>query len=348
MDGILTPLWQAYQAMKRARDARDPLQIASTERRVKLSPDGEVTSIQIREQLESMKLIEEMMIQANVCAAETLEQKSTPLIYRIHDQPSQEKLASLADFLSTVDISWAKGQPATPARFNAVLRAARATENAEIVNEVVLRSQAQAVYSPDNIGHFGLTLQRYAHFTSPIRRYADLIVHRALVRALGFGAGGLTDAEAGRLDKIAEAITATERRAMAAERDATDRYVAAFLADKVGATFEARITGVTRFGLFVRLLESGADGLCPAARLGHEYWMHDEASHALVGADTGGRYVLGQIVEVRLVEATPVSGGLLFDMLTRARPGKPMGRRSYSSKAPVKPPARKPLKRRRG
>jgi ribonuclease R len=347
MDGILTPLWQAYQAMKRARDARDPLQIASTERRVKLSPEGEVTSIQVREQLESMKLIEEMMIGANVCAAETLEQKQTPLIYRVHDQPSQEKLASLADFLQTVDIKWAKGQPATPSRFNAVLRQARATENAEIVNEVVLRSQAQAIYSPDNIGHFGLTLHRYAHFTSPIRRYADLIVHRALIRALGLGGGGLTDAEAGRLDRIAEAITATERRAMAAERDATDRYVAAFLADKVGATFEARITGVTRFGLFVRLLESGADGLCPAARLGAEYWIHDEASHAMIGSETGGRYVLGQIVEVRLVEATPVSGGLLFDMLTRARPGKPPGKRSYGSKSPAKPPSRKPLKRRR-
>jgi ribonuclease R len=263
-----------------------------------------------------------MMIQANVCAAETLEAKGQPLIFRVHDSPSPQKLADLADFLPTVGLKWTKTAPATPGRFNRLLSEARGGENAEIVNEVVLRTQAQAVYDPQNIGHFGLNLLKYAHFTSPIRRYADLIVHRALIRALKLGEDGLTEAEAQRLAQIAETISAAERRAMAAEREATDRYVAAFLADRIGAEFEGRITSVTRFGLFVRLKETGADGIVPVARLGREYWIHDETAHALVGSDTGGRYVLGQTVDVRLADAAPITGGLVLDMLTKPRPGK--------------------------
>jgi ribonuclease R len=335
MDQILTPLWGAYQALSRARDAREPLEITSAERRVKIGPDGQVESIQVRESLASMRLIEEMMIQANVCAAETLEARGQPLIFRVHDSPSPQKLANLADFLPTVGLKWTKGAPATPGRFNRLLSEARGGENAEIVNEVVLRTQAQAIYDPQNIGHFGLNLLKYAHFTSPIRRYADLIVHRALIRALKLGEDGLTDAQAARLPQIAEAITAAERRAMAAERDATDRYVAAFLADRIGAEFEGRITSVTRFGLFVRLKETGADGIVPVARLGREYWIHDEASHALVGTETGGRYVLGQSVDVRLADAAPITGGLVLDMLTRPRPGKvPSGRRRAPAPKP--------------
>ena len=170
---------------------------------------------------------------------------------------------ALGDFLSTIGIKWSKGEAPTTARFNRLLAQTRGGPHAEIVNEVVLRSQMQAHYSPDNIGHFGINADRYAHFTSPIRRYADLVVHRALIRALGLGDDGLRDADIPRLEETAEHITACERRAMAAERDATDRYVAAFLADREGADFDGRITGVTRFGLFVRLEETGADGLGP-------------------------------------------------------------------------------------
>ncbi len=323
LEPILRPLWAAYTTMKAGREARSPLEIESEERRIRLNAEGEVVSIEKRAGLAAHKLIEEMMIQANVCAAESLEHGKSPLIYRIHDTPSKEKLFALGDFLSTVGIKWSKGEAATTRRFNDLLRQTRGGPHAQIVNEVVLRSQMQAVYSPDNIGHFGLNLDRYAHFTSPIRRYADLVVHRALIRALKLGDGGLADAELPRLTETAEHITACERRAMAAERDANDRYVASFLSEHEGATFEGRITGVTRFGLFVRLEDTGADGLVPVSSLGAEYFVHDERTHALVGERSGKRWRLGSRVQVKLLEATPVTGGLLFEMLSDPDPADP-------------------------
>ena len=317
---VLEPLWGAYRTLCLGRDRRSPLEIRSTERRIVLGADGKVASISPRPSLEAHKLIEEFMIQANVSAAETLERRRAPLIWRIHDAPSADKVEALADFLETLGIPWNKGEPASTRRFDALLAQTRDGPHAEIVNEVVLRTQMQAIYSAENNGHFGLNLDRYAHFTSPIRRYADLIVHRALIRGLGFGEDGLTDGEARRLPDIAAHITHTERRAMAAERDATDRYVAAFLSDKVGARFEGRITGVTRFGLFIRLTDTGADGLVPVSTLGEEYFRHEERSHALIGERTGGRWRLGRRVDVRLREATPVTGGLLFEMLSEPEP----------------------------
>jgi ribonuclease R len=264
-----------------------------------------------------------MMIQANVCAAETLEQKRVPLLYRVHDAPSQEKLFNLGDFLQTIGRPWNKGEPATTKRFNKLLDETRDGEHAEVVNEVVLRTQMQAIYSPENVGHFGLNLDRYAHFTSPIRRYSDLIVHRGLIRGLGLGKDGLTDREIAELPAIAEQVTLTERRSMAAERAAMDRYMAAFLSERVGATFTGRITGVTRFGLFIRLDETGADGLVPVSSLGGEYFHHDDRTHALVGERSGQRWTLGRTVEVRLREATPVTGGLVFEMLSDPTPRDP-------------------------
>ena len=323
LEPILRPLWEAYGVMSRGRRARQPLEIASGERRISIDDAGQVTAITARPSLQAHKLIEEMMIQANVAAAETLEQRRSPLIYRIHDTPSQEKVMALADFLATIGMAWNKGEAPKTARFNQLLAQTRDGPHAEIVNEVVLRSQMQAIYSPDNIGHFGLNLSRYAHFTSPIRRYADLIVHRALIRALNLGDDGLSDQDQGRLTETAEAITAAERRAMAAERDATDRYIAAFLSERVGAQFEGRITGVTRFGLFIKLAETGADGLVPVSTLGEEYFVHDDKAHALVGQRTGARWRLGIAVTVRLREATPITGGLLFEMLSDPEPADP-------------------------
>ena len=279
------------------------------------------------------------MIQANVCAAETLERRRSPVIYRIHDAPSAEKLQALADFLATLDLPWAKGEPPRTDRFNRLLEQTRDGPHAEIVNEVVLRTQMQAIYSTENIGHFGLNLDRYAHFTSPIRRYADLTVHRALIRALALGDDGLSAQDIGRLDDTAEHITLTERRAMAAERGAIDRYVAAFLEDRVGATFEGRITGVTRFGLFVRLAETGADGLAPVSTLGEEYFVHDDKSHTLVGERTGARWRLGRSVEVRLREATPDYRRPAVRDARRAggRPGCPTTPRDASRPQPPSP-----------
>jgi ribonuclease R len=322
MERVLSPLYAAYEVLKLGRAARSPLEIESSERRIRFGADGQIAAITPRASLPAHKLIEECMIQANVCAAETLEQRRTPLIYRVHDTPSDEKIASLVDFLDTLGIKWSKGQAPTTERFDKLLAETRGGPHADIVGEVVLRSQMQAIYDTDNIGHFGLNLQRYAHFTSPIRRYADLVVHRALIRALGLGDDGLTDTDIVRMKETAEHITMTERRAMAAERDATDRYVASFLADRVGAEFEGRITGVTRFGLFVRLAETGADGLVPISSLGEEYFRHDEHAHALIGESTGARWRLGRDVEVRLREATPITGGLLFEMLSDPEPGE--------------------------
>ena len=323
VEPILKPLWAAYRVMLKGREKRSPLAIETMERKIRLNEDGEVVSIEPRRSLEAHRLIEEMMIQANVCAAETLEQKKTPLIYRVHDAPSQEKIFNLSDFLGTIGLRWNKGEAPRTERFNALLDDTREGPHGDIVNEVVLRTQMQAVYSPENVGHFGLNLDRYAHFTSPIRRYADLIVHRGLIRALGLGSDGLTDKEISQLEAISEHIVMTERRSMAAERDANDRYVAAFLSDREGAMFTGRITGVTKFGLFVRLDETGADGLVPVRDLGDEYFVHDDRAHALVGQRSGKRWTLGRMVDVRLLEATPITGGLLFEMISEPAPADP-------------------------
>lgn len=310
----LAAVWACYQTLTLERKTRNPLDLDLPERRIVLGADGKVASIAFRERLESMKLIEEFMVLANVAAAESLERHKQPLIYRIHERPSREKLYGFADFLRTLGIDFAKGQVVKPFVFNIILAKAKGGPHEAVMNDVVLRTQAQAVYAPENIGHFGLNLSKYAHFTSPIRRYADLIVHRALVKAHKFGDDGLSDREAGRLGEVAEHISMTERRAMAAERDSTDRYVAAFMADRIGASFDARITGVTRFGLFVRLAETGAEGLLPMRALGTEFFRHDEKAHALIGERTNRKFKLGSIVAVKLAEAAPLTGGLRFEL----------------------------------
>jgi ribonuclease R len=329
LHAVLRPLWEAYGALRQGRNVRSPLEITSVERRIVLNAAGKIVSIQPRSSLEAHKLIEEFMIQANVCAAETLERRRSPIIYRIHDAPTADKLEALKDFLLTLDLPWTSGGVVKPDRFNRLLASTTASPHTDIVNEVVLRTQMQAIYSTDNVGHFGLNLDRYAHFTSPIRRYADLIVHRALIAALDLGEDGLSATDIGRLGDTAEHITATERRAMAAEREAGERYVAAFLSERVGATFAGAITGVTRFGLFVRLVETGADGLAPVSTLGDEYFVHDERTHSLVGERTGARWRLGAKVEVRLRKANPVTGGLLFEMVSEPDAADPTARPSF-------------------
>jgi len=285
------------------------------------------------ERLDAHRLIEEFMILANVAAAETLERAQTPLIYRVHDEPALEKVESLRTFLATLGIKIAKGGVLKPALFNRILSQVKGSEYEKLVNEVVLRTQAQAEYASENYGHFGLSLRRYAHFTSPIRRYADLIVHRALVRAHGFGKDGLpeqTDARA--LGEIASRISAAERRAMKAERETVDRLIAHFLADRVGATFEGHISGVTKAGLFIKLDETGADGFSPAATLGNDYYRYEEAQHALIGQATGETYRLADRVTVRLVEAAPVAGALRFEVLSAGSISAVAGRKARSKK----------------
>jgi ribonuclease R len=319
LDPILKPLYAAYEVAKRGREARDPLELDLPERKILLKSDGTVDRVVVPERLDAHRLIEEFMILANVAAAETLEKKSLPLIYRVHDEPAVEKVHALQEFLKTLDVPFAKSGALRPSLFNRVLTLVAGQDYENMVNEVVLRSQAQAEYSAENYGHFGLNLRRYAHFTSPIRRYADLVVHRGLLRALDLGDGALPDGEtADHLSEVAAQISVTERRAMKAERETADRLIAHHLADRIGATFQGRISGVTRAGLFVKLEDTGADGLVPIRTLGTEYFTYDETRHALIGQRSGAMHRLGDVVDVRLVEAAPVAGALRFELLTEA------------------------------
>jgi ribonuclease R len=347
VEKILEPLYAAYRAVLHARNERGPLDLELPERKILLKSDGTVDRVVMPQRLESHRLIEEFMILANVAAAETCERARVPLIYRVHDEPSPEKLNALREFLLTLDISLPKSGALRPNAFNLILQRVKGREVERLVNEVVLRSQAQAEYSPENFGHFGLNLRRYAHFTSPIRRYADLVVHRALIRAQKLGPGLPEAIEPRALAEVAANISATERRAMKAERETADRLIAHFLADRVGATFDGHISGVTRAGLFVELDETGADGLIPARLIGDEYFHYDEKGRAFTGRSAS--YRLGDPVTVELVEAAPVAGALRFRLVhaahaeraerTRHKPKEqrkiaPGGKRSAGHKEP--------------
>jgi ribonuclease R len=343
LDPILKPLYAAYDVAKRGREARDPLELDLPERKILLKSDGTIDRVVVPERLDAHKLIEEFMILANVAAAEMLEKKALPLIYRVHDEPTVEKVHALQEFLKTLDVPFAKSGALRPSLFNRVLTLVAGQDYQHMVNEVVLRSQAQAEYSSENYGHFGLNLRRYAHFTSPIRRYADLVVHRGLLRALDLGDGALPDSEtADHLSEIAAQISVTERRAMKAERETADRLIAHHLADRIGASFQGRISGVTRAGLFVKLNQTGADGLIPIRTLGTEYFTYDETRHALIGQRSGVMHSLGDVVDVKLVEAAPVAGALRFELLSGAdKPTAHQRRReSPAGKAKSKLPIR--------
>lgn len=315
---ILKPLWAAYEAMRRGRNRRQPLELDMPERKILLKPDGTVDRVHVPPRLDAHKLIEEMMIQANVAAAETLEQKKQLLIYRVHDAPSLAKQETLREFLGTLEMSLAHGNLRSN-HFNQILEKVEGKPYQVMVNEMVLRSQSQAIYSPENIGHFGLNLLKYAHFTSPIRRYADLIVHRALVASLGLGAGGLTAEEEGQLDDIAAEISTFERRAMAAERETVDRLIAHHLVGRIGEEFDGRVSGVTKSGLFVSLPDYGADGFVPISTLGSDYFIFDEAHMALTGEKSGLGYRLGDTLRVKLVDAVPLAGALRFEVISEGR-----------------------------
>ncbi|MDA7964551.1 ribonuclease R [Ruegeria sp.] len=326
LETVLKPLYAAYAALKTARAARQPLELDLPERKIVLSDAGEVTSVAFRDRLDAHKLIEEFMILANVAAAETLIAKRRPLLFRVHEEPAPEKLESLRETAQAAGLNLAKGQVLQTRHLNALLNAAAGTEDAELINLTTLRSMAQAYYNPENFGHFGLALRNYAHFTSPIRRYADLIVHRALISAHGWGKDGLTEDEIARLDETATHISDTERRSMMAERDTTDRYLAAYLSERVGNEFSGRISGIARFGAFVKMDETGADGLVPVRSLGREFFHFDREAGTLMGSDTGLIIAIGQRVTVRLTEATPVTGGLELELLSIDDQALPRGR----------------------
>jgi ribonuclease R len=308
----LRPLWACWRALLAARERREPLELDLPERRVVLDEKGRIMSVAPRERLDSMRLIEDYMIAANVAAAKALEAKKAPVMYRVHEPPSREKLVALKDYLETFDVPFALGQVIRPATFNRILERVGEAEFRPQVMEQVLRTQTQAYYGPANHGHFGLALGSYGHFTSPIRRYADLLVHRALVSAYRLGPGGLGGSED--FEVLGQSISALERRAMEAERETIDRYVAAFLAERVGELVEARITGVANFGVFATVEGIGGDGLLSVRDLGQEYFRFDEAARTLAGEHSGETYALGQRLQLRLAEANPVSGALTFSL----------------------------------
>ncbi len=356
LDPILRPLYAAYEALKLARTARQPLDLDLPEPKIVINDAGDVTSVAYAERFDAHRLIEEFMVLANVAAAEELQRLKRPLLYRVHEEPSPEKLDALRDVAEASGFVMPKGQVLHTSQLNKLLAQAEGTEFDELLNISTLRSMTQAYYSPENFGHFGLALHNYAHFTSPIRRYSDLIVHRALIAGHGWGSDGLSAVDVETLDETAKLISDSERRSMMAERDTTDRYLAAFLADRVGAEFTGRISGVQRFGLFVKLDETGADGLVPIRSVGREFFHYDADSQTLTGSDTGQVIGIGQRVLVRLAEATPLTGGLTLDLLSlegatlkqgSARRGKYSPRKPAQSKARADATKRKLTRKRR-
>ncbi|AMK18347.1 MULTISPECIES: ribonuclease R family protein [Sphingobium] len=348
LESALKPLWACWKLLRKARDKRDPLALDLPERRVVLDDQGKIVSVAVRERLDAHMLIEDYMIAANVAAAKALEAKKAPVMYRVHEPPSREKLVALKEYLATFDIDFALGQVIKPSTFNHLIARVGEAEEKPQIMEQILRSQTQAYYSPQNMGHFGLALGSYAHFTSPIRRYADLLVHRALVGAHGLElpaskGGVLPDRTALSADdyenmgRVGELISQHERRAMEAERDTIDRYVAAYLAAHVGELVNARITGVQNFGFFATVEGLGGDGLVPVSTMGDERFYFDEAGRALEGVESGDRYTVGQHLQLRLAEADPINGSLRFELpdappqrpsfkKDRTRPGAKRGR----------------------
>lgn len=349
LDSVLRPLWAAYAGLKTAREARQPLELNLPERKLFLDEDGRISDIRAVPKLDAHRLIEEFMIAANIAAAETLKNRNKPLLFRIHDSPSPAKQESLREFLHGIGLKLGSGAEISAARLNGILAKAAGRDYEEMVNQVVLRAQAQAEYSPDNIGHFGLKLRHYAHFTSPIRRYADLLVHRGLIKALGLGEDGITQAEEAALDIIGAEISAAERRAQAAERETNDRLIAHYLNAHIGAHFHGRISGVTRAGLFITLDKTGADGLAPIASLKNkeerEYYHFDEAHFALIGERSRKGYQLGDAVEVRLLEVQKAAGSLRFELLSAPKKLPFSGKsfhKAVSRRRPQKPFRGKP------
>ena len=337
LDDVIRPLYACYDALTKARARRQPLDLDLPERKIVLSDEGQVVDVAFRDRLDAHRLIEEFMVLANVAAAETLIAKKTALLFRIHEEPKAEKLDALRETAQSAGLVLAKGQVLQTAHLNRLLAQAEGTDHDELINIATLRSMTQAYYNPENFGHFGLALQAYAHFTSPIRRYSDLIVHRALITAHGWGDDGLSPEDETMLAQTAQAISDTERRSMVAERDTTDRYLAAFLNERVGAVMTGRISGIAKFGVFVKLDETGADGMIPIRNLGTEYFHFDADSQTLMGGDTGVVIGLGIPVTVKLVEADATTGGLIVDLIELMGKALPSG----PVKCGGKPPRRK-------
>ena len=315
LDTVIQPLYQAYDVLSKGRDFREPLELSVPEKKIILDDEGHIKEIKERVSIPAHRLVEEFMIQANVAAAEQLESKQIACMYRIHEQPSLEKIENLRTFIESLDYTFSKGQVVKPKIFNNLLSKVKNTPYENVISTIILRTQMQAQYSPENQGHFGLSLTRYAHFTSPIRRYADVLVHRALVKALKLGKDGISNYDIGNMVNTAEHISNTERNSMIAERQSTERYIANYMSNKIDDEFEGKINGVHKAGLFITLNQSGGEGFIPISSLYGDYFHYDKEHHLLEGEHSHIILQLGDSVTVRLKEANPVSGGLIFELL---------------------------------
>ena len=316
MDEVIRPLYKAFQVLDQARKQRGALALDLPEQQIVIDREtGKMTGVRVKERLDAHRLIEEFMVLANVAAARCLQDRKAPCMYRVHERPDADKLSAARELIENFGLSLPKGQVPEPKILNRVLEAGSNHDYAPLIHQAILRAQSQAVYMPDHHGHYGLALQSYAHFTSPIRRYADVTVHRSLIRAFALGDGGMDEGEAARMAEIGEHISTTERTSMEAERSAVDRFTACYLSNHMGARFDGRISGLNRFGLFVRLDETGADGIVPIRSLPDDFYIHDEAAHALVGRKNRIVYRLGAKVQVEILEADRVTGSTVFGLV---------------------------------
>lgn len=354
LTSVIQPLYGAYKSLLQARAQRGTLDIEMPERQIMLDAQGHVTGITPRPRFDSHKLIEEFMIAANVAAAKTLTAKNFPCLYRVHDAPDPTRIANLRQLLKQMKMTFPKTLQPTPHQFNDLLHDVAHKPFERMINDLVLRSQSQACYSPINIGHYGLSLSQYAHFTSPIRRYADLEVHRALIRVLELGEGGMRD-DPTHLHQVGVHISAMERIAATAEREVVDRFVISFMASAIHDEFQVTIVGVNNFGLFVEVDQMGAQGFIPKGSLNGDYFIFDQDNHRLVGRRTRISYQLGQPLKARLIQADPLTSSMNFEIISGDGGNRPRhkkinksdrsGRDKESAKTPAQIQATKSRKK---
>ena len=316
LESILKPLYKCYEVLQNTTKERGPLILDLPERKILLDDSGKVASIEFLDRLDAHKVVEELMILANVAAAEELFNNKSYFLYRIHEEPEKEKVNTLREIVKSCGLSFSKGQVLKTHHLNSLLCNAKETEYSELVSMSILRSMPQAYYGAQPIGHFGLALRRYTHFTSPIRRYADLVTHRAIIETINRGQNPLYEFDPVELEAIGESISICERKSMLAERDTVDRYLAAFFSDRLGLEVLGTISGVARFGIFVKIDGSGADGLVPVSTIGNEYFRYNQDKQVLVAERTGLVLGLGKRVLVRLVETNALTGGLTLQLIS--------------------------------
>jgi ribonuclease R len=317
---LITNLYGAYAALAIERDRRGALDLNLPEFKIIFDNSGNVASIAPKARLESHRLIEAYMIAANVAAADFLLKHKAPGIYRVHEPPAEEKLDDLKTLLQIAGYSLHVGAGIKGAHFNRILKQVEGKPEAYLVNTAILRSQMQAYYSHENLGHFGLSLQKYCHFTSPIRRYSDLVVHRSLVESCGLPQARAQDpvrSTASRhriLADIALHISDTERRAMMAERDASDRYKVSYMSRHIGANFMGVIVSLNEYGLFISLNDNGVTGFIPVRNLTGDFFRYDKPHACFKGQRTGQTFHIGQALMIGVQSANAITGSLIFEL----------------------------------